>query len=160
MGSLGTTEVVLTLLLTTAAVVAGAWVCAESVARLRDHRFDYPKALLAADEQRESHTLRWGFLARRRTQLEEAEAEVLAATSQRAGTAAGAEEAVARLDRELARLDVATDRARRELRAGYQSRRERARRERAMAWWLDAGFATVGLLVAAAALSSAVAVLL
>mgnify|MGYP006892258086 FL=1 len=143
------------LLLAAAAVAVCAWVCVESVRRVRCHRFDYPPVLLSADEQRHVYTLRRGFLNRRRTLLETAEARVLAEADP-----AGAARVVAELDRDLKRLDAEWDRQREELRAEYGDRKQRAARLRSTALRLDAGFAVAGVLLAGAAGVGAVLVVL
>ncbi|OLT27828.1 hypothetical protein BJF83_17200 [Nocardiopsis sp. CNR-923] len=161
MGTLNAGDVV-TLLVAVAAVAVCVWVGADSVRRVRGHRFDHPSVLLGTDEQEAEQTLRRGFLERRYALVDTASARVREGARLGPTTAASAAlpdpvRVVADLDRDLARLDSEESWRVDQLRARFDDRRRLAERRRATARRLDVACVGAAALVAGGSVAAAVA---
>lgn len=164
MGALDTGDVV-TLLAAVVAVAVCVRVGAESVRRVRGHRFDHPSALLDMEGQEGEHALRRGFLERRYALVETAGARVRERVRPGAPGATGdglpdPVRVVDDLDRDLARLEAGEGRAVERSRAALAERRERAGRARSTARLLDLVCTGAAVLLAGAAVGTAVAAVL
>ncbi|QBI56330.1 hypothetical protein [Streptomonospora litoralis] len=115
------------------AVVICGIVFRESFERFRSHRHDYPSILLPLEQTRRMQELRYGAYRTKRGLLEDAEARILGGTEDKGAV-------VARLDRDLARVDAELAIGGEEVESETAAGLDRAARLRSLAVWLDAAF--------------------